>query len=303
MFFLSLLLLAAPHFRVVAYPNAEYIGRPNFQHNQISSHNLLKPRDSQDSLLPFNIPTFDFNIPEQSPSSINEDSTTGVSPGQATGTDYTNQDDNQDLVSPDLQAQACAAGSTRTNGKLRRGLSCAIRTPVGSTPQAPSKPKAPEAPEAPEENPGVREDIQPPGPPSAPSKPLPLLIDKETGQVELDLGPEFAPIPKFKTNGPCALKTLLCCSGQLPVPFGNVENCWPCMSWALRKGNVLKDLLTRRKVNLMISFCLDQDNYYCCSYHNVSELDPFFWVVNIGNGKANQHSDCWPYRSYMQQSS
>lgn len=220
MFFLSFLLLAAPNFRVMAYPNAEYIGGPNVYYNQILSHKLLEPRDPQDSVLHQNVPALDLNIPEQSPSSINEDSSTGwVSPGQAPGTDYTNQDENQNLGAPDLQAQACAAGSTRTNGKLRRGLSCAIRTPVKPTPQ---KLKAPE-------KPGVREDVTPPEPPPAPRKPLPLLIDKETGQIELDLGPEFAPPPKYEINGPCALREFLCCTGQLPYPFGNVENCWRCM--------------------------------------------------------------------------
>lgn len=224
MFFFSLLLLAAPNFRVVAYPNAEYIEGPNVHYNQIVSHNLLKPRDPQDSVLNQDVQTPDLNIPEQSPSSINEDSSAGwVSPGQAPGTDYTNQDENQNLVTPDLQAQACATGSTRTNGKLRRGLSCAIRTPVRPTSQAPSKLKAPE-------KPGVREDVPPPELPPTPQKPLPLLIDKETGQIELDLGPEFAPPPKHEINGPCALQKLLCCTGQLPYPFGNIENCWRCMS-------------------------------------------------------------------------
>lgn len=219
MFFPSLLLLAAPNFRVVVYPNAEFIEGSNVQ---ISSHNLLKQRDPQNSVLPQNFPTFDLNVPEQSPSSIDEDS---VSPGQAPITDYTNQDVNQNLVSPDLQAQACAAGPTRTNGKLRRGLSCAIRTP-------PVQPKTPEGKQ------GVLEDITPPGPPPAPPKPLPLLIDKETGQIELDLGPEFAPPLKYQLNGPCALRNLLCCTGKLPYPSGSVENCWRCMSWVLRKGNV-----------------------------------------------------------------
>lgn len=228
MFFLSLLLLAAPNFRVMAYPNAEYAGGPNIHHNQISSHNPLKPRDPQDSLLFDNVPSFDLNIPEKTPSSINKDTSTSlVSPGQDPGTEYTNQDENQNLVSADLQAQGCAAGSTRTNGKLRRGLSCAIRTQFKSTPQAPSKPKAPQA------KPGIREDINPPKLPSPTPKPLPLLIDKETGQIELDLGPEFAPPPKYEVNGPCALRKLLCCTGQLPYPSGNVENCWRCMSWAI----------------------------------------------------------------------
>lgn len=224
MFFLSLLLLAAPNFRVVAYPNVH--------DNQISSHNLLKPRDPQDSVLHQNVQTLDLDIPEQSPSPINEDSSTGwVSPGQqAAGTDYTNHDENQNLVTPDLQAQACAAGSTKSNGKLRRGLSCAIRTPVKpTTQQAPAKLKAPD-------KPGVQGDSKPPGPPSAPPKPLPLLIDKETGQVELDLGPEFAPPPKYEINGPCAMQKLLCCTGQLPYPFGNIENCWRCMSRQTHKG-------------------------------------------------------------------
>lgn len=216
MFFLSLLLLAVPNFRVVAHPNVQY--------NQILSHNLLKPRDPQDSVLHQNVQTLDLDIPEQSPSPINEDSSTGwVSPGQAAGTDYTNhQDENQNLVTPDLQAQACSAGSTRSNGKLRRGLSCAIRTPVKPKQQVPAKLKAPD-------KPGTREDATPPQPPSAPSKPLPLLINKETGQIELDLGPEFAPPPKYEINGPCSLKKLLCCTGQLPYPFGNIENCWRCM--------------------------------------------------------------------------
>lgn len=230
MFFLPLLLLAAPYLRVVAYPNAEYVGGPNVDYNQILSHNnILKPRDPQDSVLNQNVQTPDFVTPEQSPSSINEDSSAidWVSPSQAPGgaDDYTNQDDKHNLVSPDLQAQACSAGSTRTNGKLRRGLSCAIRAPPKSTtPQAPAKPKAPE-------KPGIRDDGKPPQPPPpTPQKPLPLIIDKETGQVELDLGPEFATPPQYELNGPCALKKLLCCTGLLQFPSGNVENCWPCMS-------------------------------------------------------------------------
>lgn len=232
MLFLSLLLVAAPNFRVVAYPNTEYIGGPNVHYNQISSHNLLKPRDPQDTLLPQNVPTIDLDVPEQSPSLINEDSSTGwVSPGQVPGTDYTDQD-NSDIVIPDLQAEACAPGPTTTNGKLRRGLFCSIRTPIKSKPKAPSMPKPPE------EKPGIREDIRLPQTPPTPPKPLPLLIDKETGQIELDLGPEFAPPATNDIKGPCALKQFLCCLGQLPYPFGNVENCWRCMSWALRKGPV-----------------------------------------------------------------
>lgn len=230
MFFFSLLLLATPYLRVVAYPNAEYIGDPNVpNYNQLLSHNILKPRDSRDSLRNQNVQTPDSVTPEQSPSSINEDSSTAdwvSSPSQAPDSDYTNQDDNQNLVTSNLQAQACAAGSTRTNGKLRRGLSCAIRAPPKSTSQALEKLKAPE-------KPGTRDDgkpPQPPQPPPTPQKPLPLIIDKETGQIELDLGPEFAPPPKYEMNGPCALKKLLCCTGQLPYPSGNVENCWPCMS-------------------------------------------------------------------------
>lgn len=241
MFFLSLLLLAAPNFRVVAYPNAEYIGRPNVHYNQILSHKLLKPRDTQDSVLHQNVQSLDMDIPEQSPSPINEGSSTGwVSPGQAAGTDYTNQDENQNLVTPDLQAQGCPAGSTRSNGKLRRGLSCAIRTPVKPKQQAPSNIKAPN-------KPALREDITPPSPPPPPTKPLPLLIDKETGQIELDLGPEFAPPPQYHTNGPCALRKLLCCTGQLPFPFGNVENCWRCMSRELTEGKCVE-----RSANLIV---------------------------------------------------
>lgn len=224
MFFLSFLLLAAPGFRVVAYPNAEYLGRPDLHHKQVLSHKFLKPRDSQESSLPFNLPTLDLNLPEQSSSSTNQDlSTDWDSPGQDPSTDYINQDENQNLASPDLQAQACAAGPTRTNGKLRRGLSCTVQTPPKLTPQAPSIPKAPE------ENPGTREDITPPKPPTPP-KPLPLLIDKSTGQVQLDFGPEFAPSPEHETKGPCTLQKLLCCTGELPFPFGNIENCWRCMS-------------------------------------------------------------------------
>lgn len=226
MFFLSLLLLAAPYLRVVAYPNAEYIGGLNVDYNQILSHNILKPRDAQDSVLDQNVQTPDLVTPEQSPSLINEDwsTTDWVSSSQAPGdVDYTNQGENQSLVSPDLQAQACSAGSTRTNGKLRRGLSCAIRAPPKSASQAPSKPKAPE-------EPGIRDDSKPPQPPPTPQKPLPLIIDKETGQIELDFGPQFAPPTQYELNGPCKLEKLLCCGGKLPFPFGNIENCWRCMS-------------------------------------------------------------------------
>lgn len=215
MLFLSLLLLAAPSFRVVAYPNVEYL---DLHHKHVSSHNLLKPRDLQDYKLPLDVPSLDLSTPEQSSSSTNQGLNTGwESSDQDQSTDYTNQDENLNLASPDLQAQACAAGPTRTNGKLRRGLSCAVRTPEKTTPQAPSKPKAPE------ENPNTT------------PKPLPLLIDKDTGQVELDFGPEFAPASKYESNGPCMLKKLLCCTGELPFPSGNIDNCWRCMSSEARK--------------------------------------------------------------------
>lgn len=223
MLLLSLLLLATPGFRVVAYPNAEYIKSPDLHQKQVSSHNFLKPRDSQDSGVTPNIPTLELNNQEQSSSSTNQDlSSNWDSVGQGSSTNYINQDENQGLASLDLQAQACAAGPTRTNGKLRRGLSCAVGTPIKSTPQAPSMPKAPA------QKPDTREDITPPKPPT-PLKPLPLLIDKETGQIQLDFGPEFAPSPKYETNGPCSLRKLVCCTGELFFPFGNVENCWPCM--------------------------------------------------------------------------
>lgn len=207
MLFLSLLLLAAPSFRVVAYPNAEYL---DLHHKHVSSHDLLKPRDD--------VPSLDLSTPEQSSSSTNQGLNTGwESSDLDQSTDYTNQDENQNLASPDLQAQACPAGPTRTNGKLRRGLSCAVRTPEKTTPQAPSRPKAPE------ENPNKT------------PKPLPLLIDKDTGQVELDFGPEFAPKPNYESNGPCVLRKLLCCTGELPFPSGNIDNCWGCMSSEARK--------------------------------------------------------------------
>lgn len=222
--FLPLLLLAAAGFRVVAYPNAEYLGGSDLHHKQFSSHNLLKPRDPQDSRLLLNAPTLDLNIPDQSSSSINQDSSTGWdSPGDVRNTDYINQDKSADLASPDLQVQACAAGPTRANGKLRRGLSCTVRTPTKSTPQAPSRLRAPEV-ISPQSG-----DFTPPEPPPTPLKPLPLLIDKETGQVQLDFGPEFAPKPEYEKKGPCK-QNLLCCTGLLPFPTGNVENCWTCMS-------------------------------------------------------------------------
>lgn len=259
MLFLSLLLLAAPSFRVIAYPSAD------LHHKQVSSHNLLKPRDSQDSSLPFDVAALDLSTPEQSSSSTNQGLNTGWdSPDQDPSTDYANQDETQNLASPDLQAQTCAAGPTRTNGKLRRGLSCAVRTPVKSTPQAPPK--------APEEKPSTRDEITPPKPP-APPKPLSLMIDKVTGQVELDFGPEFAPAPQYESNGPCSSRKFVCCTGVFPFPSGNIENCWRCMSSEARKERESRDVLTRCKVNLMISFCLDQSFYYCCTYLNVSELD------------------------------
>lgn len=263
MLFLPLLLLAAPSFRVIAYPNAEYL---DLHHKQVSSHKLLKPRDSQDSSLPFDVAALDLSTPEQSSSSTNQGLNTGWdSPDQGPSTDYTNQDETQNLASPDLQAQACAAGPTRTNGKVRRGLSCAVRT----APQAPPK--------APEGKPNTREDITPPKP-SAPPKPLPLVINKDTGQVELDLGPEFAPTPQYESNGPCSSRKLVCCTGELPFPSGNIENCWRCMSSEARKERESRDVLTPCKVNRMISFCLDQEFYYCCTYLNVSELDFFFFL-------------------------
>lgn len=234
MLFLSLLLLAAPSFRVMAYPNAEYLDLHN---KQISSDHLLKPRDPQDSRLPLDVPSLDLSTLEQIPSSTDQGLNAGwKSSDRDQSTDYTNQDKNQNLVSPDLQAQACAAGPTSTNGKLRRGLSCAVPRPVNSTPQAPSRPKAPE------EKPDTREDITPPSQPEAPKKPLPLLIDKNTGQIELDFGPEFAPAPEYESKGPCMLKKLLCCTGELPFPSGNIENCWPCMSLEGRKGKGSREM-------------------------------------------------------------
>ena len=215
----------------MAYLNAEYL---DIHHKQISSDDLLKPRDPQDSKLPLDVPSLDLSSPEQSSSPTNQGLNTGwESSDQDQGTDYTNQDENQDLAGPNLQAQACAAGPTSTNGKLRRGLSCAVRTPVNSTPQAPSRPKAPE------EKPNTREDVTPPSQPKTP-KPLPLLIDKNTGQIELDFGPEFAPTPEYESKGPCMLKKFLCCTGELPFPSGNIENCWPCMSSEARKENGVK---------------------------------------------------------------